>query len=183
VPNGVHNANGTTHDVPTHNDCISCHTGLDERVNGFSAFQLSHAGAGATMASLSAEGLLTVPAPDGFTPPGGDVDRAALGYMHANCGHCHYFGSAIPPVFDLRLKVTDATVQEAGAYVTGVGVGLVGFSAPGVTKRIVAGDPAASAVVYRMEQRGVLAQMPPIGTEQVHPEGIQAVTDWIAGLQ
>ena len=52
-----------------------------------------------------------------------------------------------------------------------------------VTGRVVPGDPEHSALLYRMRQRGNIGQMPPIATERVDPDGIEAVRQWIEGLQ
>ena len=90
VADGVVNAKGTQHDIPSNVDCSKCHSKLPEHLLGLSAIQLSHTGAGVTIRSLSDAGMLTVPAPNGFTVPGSDpATQAALGYLHANCGNCH----------------------------------------------------------------------------------------------
>lgn len=187
---GLEDANGTTHDIPPTKACMSCHGGLPERSLGFGAFQLSHSGPGATIASLSAAGKLTVPAPQGFAPPGDPTIQAALGYMHANCGHCHFDAATAPPGFDLRLLVSQTTPEQTGAYITAVGQTLADFSAPGVTHRVAAGDPAASGVIYRMFHRGDgdvpaegdVVQMPPLASEIIDDQGVQIVSDWILGL-
>ena len=95
VTGGVEDARRTEHDIPPVSACGSCHGGVagtggtPARYLGFSAIQLSHAGPGLTMATLSAEGALTTPAPAGFAVPGTPIERDALGYLHANCGNCH----------------------------------------------------------------------------------------------
>lgn len=190
VVDGVEDANGTTHDIPRAKACMNCHGGLPERSLGFGAFQLSHSGPGATIASLSAAGKLTTPAPQGFAPPGDPTIQAALGYMHANCGHCHYDAATAPPGFDLRLLVSQTTPEQTGAYITSIGQTLADFSAPGVTHRVAAGDPAASGVIYRMFHRGDgdlpaegdVVQMPPLASEVIDDQGVQIVSDWILGL-
>src|SRR5262249_29697933 len=70
APLGANNAGGTPHDVPASNLCGACHGGRRSFVLGFSAIQLS--------------------APvQSFEVPGNDTERAALGYLHANCSNCH----------------------------------------------------------------------------------------------
>jgi hypothetical protein len=185
VPNGVEDANGTTHDIPAVWECLTCHTRLPERVLGFSAIQLSHTGAGWTMSSLSAAQKLSVPQPAGYRIPGNGTERAALGYLHGNCGHCHnatVWGETFQTPYDLRVGVGDTEVEDVGAYRTAVGVPVETFFAPGVTMRIAPGAPWSSCVFYRMNQRGNGEQMPPFGTEEVDPDGLAAVEKWILSL-
>jgi hypothetical protein len=185
VPSGVTDANGTTHDIPATWVCITCHGHLHERVLGFSALQLAHAGPGWTLDSLTTAGLLTHPIQGTCSVPGNAVEQAALGYLHANCGHCH---NGTPGGIDfvtplvLRLGVEDPTVIDTGAYQTAVGVPVEKFDHPGITDRITPGDPSSSCVSYRMGQRGSNDQMPPFGSEKIDPTGIAAVNAWINAL-
>ena len=185
VADGVKDAGGTPHDIPATWECVTCHGHEPEHVLGLSAFQLSHAGPGLTMASLSADGRLTVPHAAGYAVPGDAAGRAALGYLHANCGHCHNdtpgaISFTTPMV--LRLTVAALAVTETGVWQTAVGVPVEGFLQPGVTHRIAPGNPGASCVSYRMGVRGTTAQMPPFGTEIVDAAGHAAVDAWISGL-
>jgi len=184
VPDGVIDANGTTHDIPATWECTTCHGHSPERVLGFGAVQLSHDGPGLTLAILSAQGRLTMPHPK-FILPGNATTQAALGYLHANCGHCHNEtpnGAWFNAPFVMRLSVDDLTPADTGVYQTAIGSPLETFSHPGITHRIAPGDPAASCVHYRMSVRGTTDQMPPFGTEQVDPAGMAAVDAWISGL-
>jgi hypothetical protein len=47
---------------------------------------------------------------------------------------------------------------------------------------VVPGEPSQSALIERMSERGTDAQMPVLGTELVHPEGIEIVEAWIRSL-
>lgn len=185
VPNGgVKNANGTEHDIPGEWECEVCHGHAPERVLGLSAIQLSHAGPGLTIASLSAAGRLTVPSA-GFSVPGNTTARAALGYLHGNCAHCH---NPAPSAvwfnrpYSLKLLTTATSVAATDAYLTAVGVAPEKFVHPGITHRITAGDPASSAVTYRMSVRGSEDAMPALGTELVDPDGLARITAWISAL-
>lgn len=179
VQTGVLDSHGTGHDIPDQSLCSSCHE-KDWRVLGLSAIQLTHDLTGATMASLSAEGLLTNPLPDGVVIPGNDVERAALGYLHANCGNCH-FDDGVPTV-DMHLKVLQAhtTVETTDTYTTAVDQIATMFACGGCD-RIEPGDPDASAVFQRMSIRGG-GQMPPFATEVVDDTGVSAVSAWISQL-
>jgi hypothetical protein len=156
---------------------------LPERILGFSAFQLSFAAADgdASIAGLSAAGRLTVPAPDGFTVPGDETARLALGYIHANCGNCHT-GIGVPVVdMQLRLLVDHTTVEDTDVWKTAVGKTATLFSCAGC-ERIEPGFPEQSAIIMRMSVRGTNAQMPPVGTEVVHDVGVATVSEWISTL-
>jgi hypothetical protein len=183
VPDGVIDAKGTTHNIPSVNDCIQCHGKLPERLLGFSAIQLTHDATGvnsATMRTLSDAGRLSVPAPDGFTVPGATpATKSAIGYLHANCGNCHNSSFLLT---DLRMRVltTQTAVVDTDVYTTAVNVASVNF--PCTCNRITPGNPAQSAVMQRMSSRVAGAQMPPLGTEITDPTGIQTVTDWITAL-
>ena len=178
---GAIDVNGTQHDVPAAKRCPTCHRGEPGMSLGFSTMQLSGAGVGVRLAALNASGLLSTPIAE--TPTPGDVTIAAgIGYLHANCGHCHNpGGSAWPDAsMDLRLYAADTTPSTTAVYRTAVGVPLSRFEQPGYTLRISPGDPAASGIIYRMSQRGSSDQMPPIATELVDPD--DSVTTWIDSL-
>ena len=181
---GVKDANGTQHDIPGEWECVVCHGHAPERVLGLSAIQLSHAGPGLTIASLSAAGRLTVPSA-GFRVPGDATARAALGYLHGNCAHCHnpsVEGETFTRPFSLKLLTTATTVEQTDAVVTAVGVAPGKFVHPGIPLRIAPGDPAKSAVAYRMSVRGSPEAMPALGSEIVDPAGLAAITAWIGAL-
>jgi hypothetical protein len=181
--NEVLDANGTSHDIPSVTQCKNCHTKLAERVLGFSAFQLSHTGPGETMTGLSDAGWLTIGARDGFHPPGDAVASAALGYLHANCGNCHNdaFRPVEPPPL-MRLLVKFRAVEATDTFTSLVGVQTINmdFSA---YERIEAGNPDRSEIIMRMRLRPPLkGAMPPLGTETMHAEGVNAVSAWIKSL-
>lgn len=179
TPGGASNVNGTQHDIPAAAQCTNCHR-TAAKVLGVEAIQLSHQGAGETMASLSAAGYLSVPAPNGFAVPGNATDQAALGYLHANCGSCHNPGSA-GFTFHTNLSVTDNNPMTTKAFLTGVNV-VSPFVVAGMTDIIEPGNPALSVASYRMGQRGNVNAMPPLATEVVDNAGKAAVDAWITSL-
>jgi hypothetical protein len=171
VPGGQVDARGTRHDVPSARQCGTCHNGEPGRILGFSAVQQPDV----------APELLDGPAPRA-SAPGDAVVAAALGYLHANCAHCHNpDGSARPDTdMDLKLSVADRRVEETSAYRTAVGQPLRSNGAAGL--RIAPGAPDRSGVVIRMSQRGTAAQMPPLGSEAVDGAGVDLVRAWIDSL-
>ena len=116
--------------------------------------------------------------------PGADVAQAALGYLHANCGNCHNDTSDRVPQVDLSLWLeTDlSAVTDSAAWRTAVDEPSTLFNDQHVSGRIVPGDPDASAVLYRMGQRGNPAQMPPLASAVVDEDGLAVVRAWIESL-
>lgn len=166
---GATNVRGTQHDVPSAETCWKCHIGEPGRALGFSAVQLGN------VATLP----LSVPITTTYTAP-----HPALGYLHANCGHCHNpnGGAWSNSSMVLRLAASETSATANQIVVTTVGVPLQQWLGHGFTTRIVAGDPDNSAVLYRMTQRAVNMQMPPIATEVSDPTGIALVRTWIESL-
>ena len=190
VPLGRVDALGTSHDVPDEEACRRCHGsherggGRPSRALGVSALQLSHDGPGLTLDGLAAAELLSHPPAASYGVPGNATERAALGYLHANCGHCHNDTiDRVPQVsLSLWLDVDVTTVATASAYLTAVGQPNAIFNAPPVTARVEPGQPSTSSVWFRMNQRGNNAQMPPLASEVVDAAGLAAVESWIGSL-
>jgi hypothetical protein len=183
---GAKDINGTNHDAPPQKLCRSCHAGDAGRVLGFSALQLSREDSGMTLEAAARAGLLSSPPPAGarYRAPGDEPTAAALGYLHANCGHCHNpLGTSWPDTtMLLRLDVGETTPEATGIYRSAIGQKLTYFRHPTITTRVVPGDPEASAVIFRMKSRVMKEGMPPIATEIVDPVGIDLVTHWIQSL-
>ena len=121
---GASDANGTTHDVPARSQCKECHEALSPgRVLGFQAIQMDFDSSFIDLEDLIAQDKLTVEPPGNAGPrfplPGTAVDKAALGYLHANCGHCHNPSSSTHDTVDLELLLEVgklATVQDTPAF-------------------------------------------------------------------
>lgn len=77
-----------SHAIPAADQCFGCHGGRASRVLGFSAIQLTGAADGPTPRELFDAGQLT-PEPPEVQLPGDATVQAGLGYLHANCSHCH----------------------------------------------------------------------------------------------
>jgi len=188
---GVENAHGTNHDIPSKTACLRCHGtfgrggGRPSRALGFSAVQLSHSEAGANLSTLKADGKLSHPPDDNFIIPGDAEAQAALGLLHANCGNCHNDTVDKVPQVDLSLWLnTDATtLQETASWQTAVDQPTQTFKDQHVSGRIVSGNPDGSAILYRMLQRGNNAQMPPLATHSIDADGTDIVRAWIGGLR
>ena len=200
VPSGVNNANGTQHDIPPVYQCHGCHDNLmPSRVLGFAAIQLDWANP--TSGELDLDGLvaqsLLTANPAGAASPHfplpSDASNAsasaALGYLHANCGHCHnptssvYTNQGITMV--LRLDVAHlASVGVTPAYTTAVGQHVSASPAPnGDTTIIVAGDPDHSVLIDRFESGNAAFHMPALGSEMEDTTADATLRDWITHIQ
>jgi mono/diheme cytochrome c family protein len=151
---------------------------------------LDHDGEGVTLGKLIAEGKLTSPPVGSGSPyfplPGDATAQAALGYMHSNCGSCHNPTSEVPgtgeALQNLRLEVMKmATVEGTPAFTTTV-CQEEQTNPPIAGQVITPGQPEASAVFVRMNQRGNEDQMPKLATELVDDTGLAAVRAWIESL-
>jgi hypothetical protein len=158
--------------IPSEPDCRACHESAAVPVLGFSALQLScdrdplapHADerTDIDLDTLVVRGLIrnlagdTRPRIEASTP----VERAALGYLHGNCGHCHNDNETRVPV-DLTLA---QSVTGGAAHSDRVVQSLIG-----VRGRFLA----------RVGSRDPQRQMPPIGTRHIDSEALALLERWI----
>lgn len=183
VPDGVQNALGTEHDIPSSDACRECHEGVTDRLLGVSAIQLSHDKPGLDLKQLAAADRLSDPPTGDFRLPA-TAEWNALGYLHANCGNCHNPTSIVFDRIDMQLWLPVAALASATStpsHTTSVGVAL-SESDPGYAMRVVAKDPDMSGLVHRMELRGDVKQMPPLASDVVDATGAGLVRTWISGL-
>jgi len=176
---GYLDARGTPHDVPAPLECRVCHGGRRSFLLGVSAVQLAEAPSdeGLDLEQLQRTDRLTTPV-DVPSLPGNSNTRRALGYLHANCGHCHNDAAPHRECFDPQNGLdfwlrTDAlgSVSRTPTYQSAV---------PEV---ILPGNPGDSAVVQHMSTRDLFTRMPPLGSREVDPEGIELVRTFIRGLE
>jgi hypothetical protein len=189
MPEGLKDADGHGYQVPSAAECGACHGGRKSHVLGFSALQLGKPDLPLTLQNLVEEGRLTTPpaalqsAPRHPPVSGGDaVERAALGYLHANCGHCHnpqrpargdgprcydpqrsidFWLPSEPPAQPARSRAITTTVPR--------------FLTPG--------EPDASRLIALVSRRGFLLHMPPLGSQRVDTEGVALLRAWIDGME
>lgn len=201
VAESVPIGNGVHHAIPSRIDCQACHEADTAPVLGFSALQLSpdrdpnapHAEARPSGAidlpGLVERGLLrNLPShylerPPRIAAPTATA-RAALGYLHANCGMCH---NRVGPMASLGMSLTYLLGRPEGeppaALWTTAGQPSQ-FKVPDVMdldaeQRIFPGDPDRSVLVARMSSRDPFLQMPPLGTRLVDGEAIELIRRWI----
>ena len=197
MPEGVEVRPGLRHVIPGESDCRACHEGQPTPVLGFGALQLSpdrdpqapHAepmpAGGADLLTLVERGLVRgLPRQLLEQPPrilaGSPTARAALGYLHANCGTCHNGQGPLAPVGLLLAQEMGRAPSGLLASITRAGdFRMPGVPATAATFRVVPGRPEHSTVVFRMRSRDPLTQMPPLGTSVVDERGLALVERWI----
>jgi hypothetical protein len=202
LPDSAEIRPGVKHDIPGVRDCQACHVNRRTEVLGFSALQLSperdpRSTSGEPqvpgiidLKTLIARRLLS-PYPAGWLkdPPrirsSSPTERAALGYLHANCGNCHNPAGSLD-VLNLLLRHTLAP-GPAGEPAIMTAVGRKGrFQIPNLTQGetylIKPGDPAHSSVLFRMSSRIPFYQMPPLATKLVDAAAVDLIRGWIEDM-
>ncbi|HET9024987.1 MAG TPA: hypothetical protein VFN64_10465 [Burkholderiaceae bacterium] len=194
----VNDAPGGRYAVPSRGDCVACHEGPAVPVLGFSALQLSsdrdplapHAdpkragqmdlrtlAESGVLRGLPAELLSAPPRIAAPTP----TARAALGYLHGNCGHCHNAAGALTGLELVLAQQADRAAHSAERTLES----LLGHSSRfrphgGESTQRIAADHGSSVLTLRMKTDNPLARMPPLGVQVVDTEGVALIERWIA---
>lgn len=195
-------APGKRHSIPSREDCRTCHENGTSPVLGFTALQLStDRDPGAPNAEALLPGMVTLktlvderlfnparPELAARAPriPGDPRTRAALGYLSANCGHCHNEQSAVATV---RVPLLMPSYASAGQVDEAIKTLLVRttkwdlpHAAPGTTLFVRPGAPELSALFVRMRSRRPSSQMPPLGTVVPDRQALDLLSAWIEHL-
>jgi hypothetical protein len=163
--------------VPSRSDCTGCHESAAAPVLGFSALQLP-------LREWIERGSLRN-LPSTLQPQiaaRSSTERAALGYLHANCGHCHNrSGNGVPLRLTLAQSAAwpDASRADTLASLLGVEGRSRTPAWPAAAHLIEPGEPARSTLALRMRSRDARLQMPPLGTDIADAEGLKLVERWI----
>jgi len=194
---------GVDHRIPSHGECFLCHGRGGDPILGFDLIQLSTekdphalhkeiAGPGAlTNADLQERGKFTHSIPTDLKITASSPEgRAAMGYLHGNCGHCHNpSGVAKGSFFFNRFQYPVKRESQNAVFKTGVDEMTFKFHVPGRfpglnSFRIQAGSPKGSAVIWLMSHRSKFAaKMPPIGTSVVDEDAVLLLKRWIRDLE
>ena len=122
--------------IPSRQDCVACHEGAPAPILGYSAVQQ-----GAPI--------------DARTP----AERAAMGYLHGNCGHCHNANAL--EATGLFLAQSAAAPHESAER----------------TRESVAERRAE--IARRVQSANPYVRMPPLGVTVADTRGLQDVLHWI----
>jgi hypothetical protein len=199
ILNSVEIRTGVRHAIPSRTDCTACHEAGPSRLLGVSALQLSndrdplapHAeplpAGSVTLEALVHRGLVRN-LPEAFTrsapriAASTPVARAALGYLHANCGMCHTGAGEIASIgFALQYTLARPAGELPPAIASALAVPSHFTSAahPDIVNRIAPGNADASMLLARMASRHPVLQMPPLGSRIVDEDAVALLRRWI----
>ena len=160
---------------------MACHGGTQSVILGFSAIQLAPEAddGGVSLDTLDSENLWSDPIIEAPHVPGNETERAALGYLHANCGHCHnqdrpsHTGArCFDPDNRLDFRLSLVSLDSVADTPTRKTIGDV----------VKPGAPGASRLIDLMSQRGLFKQMPPLATERVDHDAVELISAFIREL-
>lgn len=160
------------HTIPARLDCRSCHESSTSVVLGLSELQLAP-----VLEALDERGLLAAapPAVPATIEHEDDTTRRVLGWLQADCVHCHNGSDGPSSSFDLRAEVALDNLVDAESDSSG--------SAGGI--RVIPGDPEASLMFRAISGQGddsEVKAMPPVGIDALDDDSIALVRRWIEGL-
>jgi putative heme-binding domain-containing protein len=161
-------------------ECLRCHNMWNNFAPGFSPVQLDRVTADATepqLEKLIQVGLALKPEPKSANPFPNDasLEARARFYLHANCSTCHRIGGggSVPSMMNVETPLAEARLVGSKPVQGDLGL---------IDGRIIApGDPARSALLYRMTTAG-RGHMPYLGGRLVDDRGVVLVRDWIASM-
>jgi hypothetical protein len=185
-----------SHSIPAVSDCKACHQGGPSEVLGFSALQLSpdrdpnapHAempGSDSVDLKILVEKGLIFGLPTQLLerPPrvaGTPTERAALGYLHGNCGHCHNAQGSLQNLSMYLSHTTGDAVAPAIASTVNQPIrNMAPGQSPEAVLRVEPQHPERSGLMQRVGSRYSALQMPPLGTELVDKEAVELLERWI----
>jgi mono/diheme cytochrome c family protein len=190
---------GRKHGIPSRQDCLACHGAERTAPLGFNALQLStdrdpnaiHAEPAipgmVTIETLLRDGRLSPARSDWISSPprirtSDPATRTMLGYLAANCAHCHNGNgeiAALGPTLRLPDLLRDGDAVARDLVDRGTSWQVPGV-ADGASVLVSSHAPSESAILVRMKSRRPSSQMPPLGTVLPDEQAVQAVETWIA---
>ncbi len=112
-------------------------------------------------------------------PSTGTLDQRARAWLEINCAHCHNpDGPARTSGLDLQTTQSDPAKMGMRRTPTAAGRG-----SGGRLYDIVAGNPDASILVYRIQSKEPGVMMPELARRLVDEEGVALIREWIANMK
>lgn len=198
VLDGARHVLGTQHNIPSQQDCITCHKGNTDFILGFDAIQLSDAqavhafghgpkrGAGEwTLQTLLSNHLLTHPIEQPRLP-GDALQQKVLGYLHANCGNCHnpegHAAEQDAEHLRMRHQLAMKAVVDTDVYRTAVNQPTKNFTLVPYIAMGAAYEEMAlykSALFVRMLSTDENYRMPMVARETVDYDAVDLMHQWL----
>ena len=160
-------------------ECLRCHNLWNNFAPGFSPVQLDRPTADGNQLEFFTRVGLTLPPEPKLANPypnGNSLEARARFYLHANCSTCHRIGGggSVPSVMNIETPLAEARLLGTKPVQGDLGLTEARVIAPG--------DPARSALLYRMTTAG-RGHMPYLGATLVDDRGVILIRDWIASMQ
>jgi uncharacterized repeat protein (TIGR03806 family) len=176
--------------IPSRSECAQCHTAAAKVTLGFTQSQLNYPVRFPTgerrnqLREFISIGLFHNPPPEPLPAPtlapldeeSEPLHSRALGYLAANCAHCHRPGGPTPVGLDLRAGVNLGVMS-----IVGLTPSAGTFSLPNAAI-LQPGMPSSSLLLHRMETENPLQRMPPLGSSLEHRAATKLIREWIEGL-
>lgn len=175
----THKGTSLQHAIPSRFECRSCHESAPSPIIGFDEFRLNAPGlAGSSqLQALHQRGVFLVEPPR--HPEAIDhpdlLARAALGYLHGNCAHCHNDSPRSMSKLDLQHGRALQNLINIPTESSGQAAGI----------RVMPGIPEQSVLFLSLlGDNGTpeIKPMPPIGVQVRDTGAIELIRWWITGL-
>ncbi len=185
---GEKNALLTQHDIVAVNRCTTCHAGASDFPLGLDALQLSQNNKFKLNSSFFSN-----PSNQVFEIQGSATSKAALGYIHANCGSCHNpNGSAKGLGLNFSHNLDATSLETENFYIATVNKSNLSGSiyvspknSQGslIRNRMSVRTPTGTpAIAPGSNPPASVRQMPSLGTDELDPLGLQVIENWIHEL-
>jgi uncharacterized repeat protein (TIGR03806 family) len=179
---------GLTWSYPARAQCFACHSaaaqfslGLETRQLNIGGFYPSTGRTANQLDTLDYIGMLS--GNKAALAPFADIadetvslETRGLAYLHVNCSSCHRPGGIGGGPMDARF---DTSLANKG--ICNVNPTLGGLGVPNA-KLFSPGNPDASVVFLRMNQRDSSAAMPPLASTIVDAKGAALLSNWLGSL-
>jgi uncharacterized repeat protein (TIGR03806 family) len=183
---------GQTWIYPSEAQCLACHTqaagdslGLETRQLAFNIAYPQTGRDAHQLVTLNAINTLTPPIDDPAnalpypnpTGTAGTLAERARAYLHTNCSQCHRPDGPTPSDMDLRYSTPLANTNACDAVPEHGNLDIAD------ARLIAPGAPERSVMPARMNLRGNVNAMPPVGLgARVDTDGVKLIRDWIDSL-
>jgi uncharacterized repeat protein (TIGR03806 family) len=178
---------------PSRSDCRACHNPAAGWALGFDTRQLNRLvdyGEGATdqLAALASAGYFeSTPPPSAELPahapphdPAFPLEARARAYLASNCAACHQPGGTGMGAWSAR---PDLSLEESHL----IGAPLVNNAGNPSLRTFVPGRPERSMILSRIATprsgEGLLAPMPPLGSNEIDEAGLALLEEWMRSLR
>lgn len=169
---------------PARNECLSCHNSANGGPAGFNTAQLnrvirhgvhesSQLGGWSEAGYFSRTPVRTHQMPALVAPSDETqtLERRVRSYLDSNCASCHQPGGLTRMPWDARIGTALDQMGLIGVRSSASGLGSGDYL-------IDPGHPENSSLFLRISTSGAL-HMPPLGSSEIHREGVELLRRWI----